>query len=244
MIEFNTSLVVMLVALLVAGIFSGMTGFGFSLIATPLLSLIMSVKETSALVLIFIFFTSFVSFYRLRRSFSWKLTWDYVIGIALGVWVGVYALVKMDEMILRCALGWVLIGVSIYELFLKKKLSAEFIRKCGFPLALMSGALAGSFNMGGPPAVVYAYSQRWTKEDVIIQLQNIFFISGILRVSAVGLSGAMNSHLVMLCLLGVLPVLAGNAFGQKLFHVLPEKRLRQIVFLALGLLGIKFVICS
>jgi uncharacterized protein len=244
MIEFDASLVIMLVALLLAGVFSGMTGFGFSLVATPLLSLIMSVKDTATLVLIFIFITSFASFYQLRRSFSWKLSWDYVIGISLGVLVGVYALVKVDEIILRRALGFVLIGVSIHETFLKAKISTDFVRKCGFPLALMSGALAGSFNMGGPPAVVYAYSQRWSKEDVIIQLQNMFLVSAIIRASAVGLTGAMNAHLGMLCLIGAVPVVAGNVFGQKLFHLIPENRLRQIVFFALGLLGIKFAIWS
>ncbi len=243
-IELNSGLVVMLAALLLAGFLHGLTGFGFSLVATPLLSLVMTVKEASTLVLLFIMFTCFVSFYRFRRGFSWKWGWDYVVGLCLGVIIGVYVLVKVDEVILRRMLGLALLGISIQEIFLSSKYSKSFLAKCGFPLAFASGALAGAFNMGGPPAVVYAYAQPWSKGEVVLQLQIIFLTSSVLRLLFVGFSGAVNSHVGMLLLIGCAPTLLGIVLGQKFFHVLPEKKVRQIVFMLLALLGIKFLVWS
>jgi uncharacterized protein len=243
-IELNSALVVMLVALLIAGFLHGLTGFGFSLVATPLLSLVITVKEASTLVLFFIVFTCFVSLYRLRRGFRWKWSWDYVIGLLLGVIAGVYILVKVDEVILKRMLGFTLLCISIQEVFLSLKYSKSFLAKCGFPLAFVSGALAGAFNMGGPPAVVYAYAQPWSKEEVIVQLQIIFLISSLLRLLFVGFSGTVNSHLGALLLIGSVPVLLGIVLGQKYFHVLPEKKVRQIVFVTLAFLGIKFLVWS
>jgi uncharacterized protein len=230
--------------MLLAGFFQGMTGFGFSLIATPLLSLVLDVRQASNIVLGFIFFTSFLACYQLRRQICWKWKWDFILGQGLGLVVGIVALAKMDGVLLKQTLGVGLLAISVQELFFSKKMPLTTIRRGGLPLGLWSGALAGSFNMGGPPAVIYAYSQPWTKEDVIVQLQILFIASAIIRTVFVGVSSQIGLPLIKLFIVCMIPVCVGTYLGQRLFRTVSDAKLKVVVFVCLGLLGLKFIIWS
>jgi uncharacterized protein len=238
--EFNSSLLAIASILLLAGVVQGMTGFGFSLVATPLLAVVMSLKDASNLVLFFIFFTSFVGIYHLRRQINWKWRWDFVAGVTFGVVVGGYLLIKADETILKRLLGGALITFSIHEIFFSKRVPMTFVRNNGLSFGLCSGALAGAFNMGGPPAVVFAYSQPWKKEEVVVQLQIIFLAAAVMRAIFVGVYGDFRTPILVLSAWCSLPVLIGTYAGLKLFRIIPEQKLRFLVFAFLGMLGMKF----
>jgi uncharacterized protein len=240
----DSSLLLIVFAVTLGGFVQGMTGFGFGLVGTPLLALVMNVKDASYIVLGFSVFIAFLNVYSLRSQFDWKWKWkwDFVLALMAGVMTGVYIFTRVDVVILKHALGVVLIGLSITEFAFSKRISTGLVQKGGIPLGFCTGILGGSFNMGGPPAVVYAFSQPWKKIDMVLQLQLLFLISTLMRALFVGASDEIGTPLVKLFLCCLVPVFVGTYMGQRLFHKISQEKLRVIVFGMLALLGFKFMI--
>ena len=80
------------VAVFVGCFCATVSGFGFALISTPLLSLILSPKEAIILLPILTVVLRVVTMYRVRHQFDFKLLRTIMIGWVVGVIPGSYVL--------------------------------------------------------------------------------------------------------------------------------------------------------
>lgn len=224
-----------------AGFAQGLSGFGFGLVAMPLLPLLMDFKDAVALTVLLNLVVCGTTFLSIRSHYSWKQGFWLVVGACLGVPAGVYVLIKLNEILLLRILGGVMLLFCVNELFLVRAKPVHLPLWLGFPFGLISGSLSGAFNMGGPPAIVFSYSQVWSKEQIVAVLQIVFGLSTLIRLVLLGSAGFFSEPLFVTGLWSVVPLVAAIFVGQRLFKQIPQNILKQAVFLFLGVMGIKYL---
>jgi len=225
-----------------AGFAQGLTGFGFGLVAIALFPLVMNLKEAAALTALLNLVVCARTFLSIRAHYSWRHGRDLVVGACLGVPVGIYVLVQVDEVLLLRVLGGLMLLFSAQELMLTRAQPLRLSSRLGLPFGLVSGGLSGAFGVGGPPAIAFTYSQAWSKEQVVAVLQVVFGLSALLRLLLLGNAGLLASPLLRAGLWSVLPLLAAIALGQRFFSRIPQPVLKQAAFLFLWAMGLKYLL--
>ena len=235
----TVALVILVVCL--AGFTQGLSGFGFGLVAMPLLLLLMNLKEAAALTVLLNLLVCGLTFLSTRNHYSFRQGLDLVVGTCLGVPVGVYALVRLNDVLLLRMLGGAMVLMCAHEFILARARPLHLSPRLGLPFGLLSGSLSGAFGMGGPPAVAFTYSQPWSKEQIVALLQVVFGLSAVLRLLLLGSAGLLASPLVLTGLWSIVPLTVAILLGQKCFANIPQPVLRSATFIFLGAMGMKYL---
>jgi uncharacterized protein len=82
------------------------SGFGFALLAMPLVALVIGVKAAAPLVALVGFTLYAVNLVRYRRGFDRRVVLPLAVAVALGVPLGVWALGNLDEDLVKRCWGW------------------------------------------------------------------------------------------------------------------------------------------
>ena len=233
------ALIILVVCL--AGFTQGLSGFGFGLVAMPLLLLLMNLKEAAALTVLLNLLVCGLTFLSTRNHYSFRQGLDLVVGTCLGVPLGVYALVRLNDVLLLRVLGGAMVLMCAHEFILARARSVHLSPRLGLPFGLLSGSLSGAFGMGGPPAVAFTYSQPWSKEQIVALLQVVFGLSAVLRLLLLGSAGLLASPLVLTGLWSIVPLTVAILLGQKCFAKIPQPVLRSATFIFLGAMGMKYL---
>jgi uncharacterized membrane protein YfcA len=129
-------------------------GFGGGLVAVPLLSLVIDVRNAVVLVSVFQFLIGFLII-KNYRSVAWHLMPPLLMGMLGGVFVGVYALSFLNVSVLQGLLA-VFIFAFLAKTFFAPQLA---VSAPSFATGAASGFLAGFFqgclSMGGLNLVIY-----------------------------------------------------------------------------------------
>ncbi len=173
----------LLVIIFLAALLQTTSGFGFALLAMPLVALVIGVKAAAPLVALVGLTLYAVNLARYRRGFEWRVVWPLAAAAALGVPVGVWALSNLDEDIVKSVLGALLIAYALYSLW---RPQAATLRSdvWAWPAGFLAGLLGGAFNTPGPPVIVYGNLKQWPRNLFRSTLQALFlFSSGLVIVS-------------------------------------------------------------
>lgn len=190
-----------------ATIFRSAFGFGESLIAVPLLVLLMPLEVAVPLsVLVSVTIAGFVVVQDREKihfsSAGWLIVYA-IIGIPLGLWL----LTHVNEHGVKVILGSVIIVFSIF--LLTGKRLKELKRDDGrwlFGCGLLSGILGGAYGINGPPLVIYGAKRGWTAQHFRATLQAYFLAASLVGVIGYWFSGLITAQLLCYFLLA-LPVL-------------------------------------
>lgn len=179
----------------VAGFLQGLTGFGFGLIALPLLGLFIPFKTIIPLVLMLALIISLTLMIQLRRSVRLKIILILFLATLPGIPLGVYALKHISAQILSLGLGLLMISFTSYQL-----LSKPSPRELGMPVTLVAGFscgfLTGCISAGGPPVIIYSAVQPWSKDEAKAVLAYYFFITGATALAAHYYNGLVTSDVI------------------------------------------------
>lgn len=234
----NFSLIWIVLIVCLAGFTHGLSGFGFGLVAMGLLPLVMDFKEAVALVVLYGAVTVCLTLFTLRTHYRWREGIALIAGSCLGVPLGVYGLVHMNETLLRHAFGGVMCFFAAGELLSPGKSRILLPSKMEWPIGLVSGSLSGAFNMGGPIAVAYAYTRPWNKEQAASFLQVLFGTSAVMRIIFMGSEGLFHARILKVSLWGFFPLFLAIWLGNRYFSKMPQKNLKTGTFVFLIVMGV------
>ena len=144
-------------AVLVAGIIRGYSGFGFSMIATTSMTLVLPPVEVIPVVLVLEILASAWLLPRVWKQIDWKsLSWLFA-GVLIGTPPGVYLLAHLPAKPMRAgiALTIIILVVLLWRGYHLKKMPA---RTGTTATGLVSGLLNGSAAIGGPPVILFYFS--------------------------------------------------------------------------------------
>ena len=239
-----SQLILVVSIVVLSGFVHGLSGFGFGLVAMALLPLVMNLKDAVALVVMLNAIVVVITFWRVRAHYAWRQGWVLLLGTCVGVPLGVFLLVRLDELLLRHLLGAVMCLLVVFEFIASRKSAFRMPNYLEFPIGAAGGGMSGAFNMGGPLVVAYTYSQPWSKEQVVALLQVVFGLSTVLRLALLGTAGLLQPHLIAMSAWSVVPMVATLALGGHYCSRISQAHLKRGAYLFLGLVGFKYLLAG
>lgn len=223
-------------AVVVASVLGGVTGFGFSLMCTPLLLLAgLPLADVVVVNLTISGVTRLATVVQLRDSVNRRRATWLVIGCVPGLLVGYLTLDAVDDSVLKVGAGAVAVLVATYLLLRPPALSPAGDRP---PPRLHSGiaGLVGGFlgittSLNGPPPVILLSRQRSEPREFVADMAVYFVVGNAMALLLIQWGGGLDLDRLGLLLLCWLP---GALLGNRLGLVLGS-RVRVGVFRALTL---------
>jgi uncharacterized membrane protein YfcA len=233
------------IAVALASFLGGVTGFGYSLVATPLLLLdgySLPFVVTANLALAFV--TRLSVAYRFRHS-AWPRRVAALIGGAVpGLWLGVLVLGAVDATTIKVAAG---LATMIAAVLLARSVNAPPPRRTlpGAPAVagFLGGFLGASTSLNGVAPVLLLARDKAAPRTFLADLAMYFVVSNGIGLLLLGIEGALREDALYPAFLLWLPgSLAGNWLGTVLGPRLPEAAFRRltlaVVFVAGGVTAI------
>lgn len=237
-----------MVIVFVATVFRSAFGFGESLVAVPLLALLMPLDVAVPLsVLLSVTIAGFVVVQD-HKKIHFKSAANLIIYALLGIPAGLWLLTHVPELPVKVFLGLVILAFAGYLLSgtrLKelKSDNAWWLFGCG----LLSGILGGAYGLNGPPLVIYGAKRRWSAQHFRATLQAYFLVASMTGVVGYWISGLLTKTLVNYYLWALPAVVPAVLIGRKVNAMMQGDRFFRysyIVLIGLGALLILNTIIS
>ena len=193
------------IAITLAYVVRGITGFGSALIAVPLLAFILPLSSIVPLMVLLDFIAAASHGLRHRQAVRWSLIFPLLPFTLLGVGSALLLLKSVDMSLLRQALGLFIMAYAAYSLFAPSP-DGRHSRFWAIPAGSMGGLIGTLFGTGGPFYVIYLQLQRVDKTTFRATIASIFLIDGGLRLSGFISAGFYPVNTLMLAL-AALPVM-------------------------------------
>lgn len=227
-------IIVLLTAFVVflASFFATVSGFGFALVATPLLSLFMDAKEAVVLVLLAGFVLRIITMIRNSTAFEWDTVLLVTAGSLIGIIPGSVALKVIRIEQLEIFLGVILLAATF---LMGRKISFTVRSRTLGRLAagVLSGFFGSATSVSGPPLVLYFLNENMEKDMMRANMIWCFGLNGTLMLIGSYLAGtlqyvAMEPSNLLYSSAGLL---LGWWLGEKLFYKLNQHLFRRISLL-------------
>lgn len=211
--------------MIIAGFIQGMTGFGFSLIAIPIMATFINIKQAVPLSVSIALITVIIMSFQLRGHLNWKRLIPMVVGLVPGIAIGAFLLKNLPDNIIKFIMGIFLLIFSIYNLF-KKNIEIRLSYHWGIIAGFLSGLISATIGGGGLPVVVYTSVSKWTQNEIKATLSFFFVGMAALTVVAHALSGLINISVIKMMMYSTPAALFGLFFG-----ILSSARINRNVYL-------------
>jgi len=228
-------LAIIFVATLVRSTF----GFGESLIAVPLLVLLIPIEIAVPLsVLISILVAAFVVVQDRKQIHLDSAKW-LIIFATIGVPFGLVLLLYGNEDMTKLVLGILIILYSIYSLSSKNNFELETDNKfwlffCGFS----SGVFGGAYGLNGPPLVIYGDMRNWTAKHFRATLQAYFLPASTLGMFGYWYKGLWISSVTHYFLISIPVIIPAILLGRYFNHRLKDGAFLRYIYFGLICVGL------
>ncbi len=224
----------------VAGILQGLTGFGFVMVALPVLLFLLDPPRAVSLSQILGLTACLLMTGGLRKKLQLTETLILIAATLPGIWLGAAALMLWPPTIIKMLVGATVVGASIPMLSgFSRPFKHERLAAVG--AGAISGLLQGSTGLGGPPAVILLTNQGWPREVFRASISLFLAVISIITLSLYRLSGVLTDDTALLAAL-LLPALVLGLFtGMRLapkVNVQLFRKMVNLLVLATGLMAL------
>jgi uncharacterized membrane protein YfcA len=229
-----------LVTFFLAGLTQGLTGFGFGLVAVPLLSFFISPRVVAPMIVLYTSVTNLMvvsnSWRYLNISRIYILTLAALLGIPFGTWI----INSMEPDLLRLFIGIVVsLSAILMAVGIKFKINREKI--ASIFVGFVSGILSGSIAVGGPPVILFFTNQEVPREEFRANIAAYFApISWAANLSFY-VGGLLTMQTILYSLWFVPALIAGVFIGNRFNELISEiiyRRAALIIVFSAGMLSI------
>ena len=174
-----------------AALTQSLSGFGFGLVAAPLLSASLDVHVAAPLVSLIAVSNNGALWLYYRRAFDFRAVTRLSVAALGGIPIGILVLHLAPKQAVLTTLGLVVIGYALYALS-QLRLPELKSPRWAYLFGLLSGILSGAYNVGGPPVVIYANCSHWSPEAFKSNLPGFFLISTVVVALGRALDGSFT----------------------------------------------------
>jgi uncharacterized membrane protein YfcA len=226
-------LLAVIVIICIAAILQSISGFGFSLLAMPLLSIFVDIQDAVVIATLCGIFTNAVhlrkDFQLVERSIARRISLSALIGMPLGVVVlSVFSATHM-----RAIIGAVI--VVLVFLMMRNFILKTENTNVDIVLGAFSGLLATSVSTNGPPLVFLLQSKQLDPWRLRATLAYVFTISGCASFIVLMIAGKGSIEAFQYAMLSLPAMYLGTVVGRRArLRVTQEafKRLMYVLLLA------------
>ncbi len=220
-----------------AALLQGVTGFGFALVAMPLLAFLLDAPSAAALVALLGVVLSAVIAVQNWKDVHFGEVSGLILSAAIGVPFGVYVLANAPQGALLIALGTVIIAFSLFSL-LRPPTKELKDSRWRFAAGFAGGVLGGAYNIPGPPVIFYGALRRWEPARYLGVTQAFFFPVSIMIASGHAVAGFWSREILTLFVFCLPGVIVASFIGRRVATRLSPETLAKAIYglcLALGL---------
>jgi len=224
---------------LAASLVKSITGFGFALLATPLLLLYWDPVLVVPIILPMVFAIDILIVVQSRHRLELRRVAPMMVTSVAGIPLGTYVLLAAPAQALKLAIG-VLILISAGLLLMGFSITISRERLAGGVAGFLSGILTTSTSLGGPPVTLFMLNQQWAKDTFRNSLGLFFLVLNILSVIALASTSTLNGSTLLASAVLMPPVLVGYVVAKGLLPRIPQQAFRRgsiLIVLAAGILA-------
>ena len=219
-----------------AGLVQGLSGFGSALVAMPLLLLFMPARTAVPFCILMGLVITLQLGIGLRKHLDFKKIVPLLAGCLPGIACGILLLKHADNVFIKKALGIILIGYSLFQLFIRPR-PLKLRPSWGLAAGFFTGLIGAAFSAGGPPTIIYASLNQWDKDAIKATLTGFFFLTGIIIAAAHAAAG-ITSILVLKLFIGSIPfVILGTFLGTGAYRKLSHRGYLKLIYILLMIMG-------
>lgn len=219
-----------------AGVLTGLTGFGFSVLSVPLLLLAFQPHQVVVIALCLVPVTSAVLLLtphlrgQVRTRTAAALTWCSAIGLP----VGLLLFERFDPSLVTGLMGLVLVTYAAVALWGEGSWTLR--RRWLVPSGVLGGVLATSTGLSGPAVAMYVHGRRLSAREQAATMSAYVGTISVLGLSLLAVRGAVSVDDLELVLRLTLGAVAGTLLG-RWWAARQHKTIDRLTLVALGLMG-------
>ena len=230
----TTLLLVSFCVVVFAAAAQAVTGFGFALVAVPLLALVIDPRTAVVAVTTIGLALSTSAASRERAHVRWSASVAVSLAGLVGMPAGLLLLSAVDERVLSLVIAVV---VLTFAALLRMQVRVPPGRKVELAAGVTSGALLAATGMNGPPLVMAFQAMGLPPREFRATLQAAFTAQAAMVVIGLVLTHQFTGTSLTVCVAAVPALVIGWLLGDRLFRRLSTKQYQSIVFVTLLLSG-------
>ncbi|WP_175501162.1 sulfite exporter TauE/SafE family protein [Poseidonocella pacifica] len=211
----------------------GMAGFGFSLAAVPIISLVLPPAEAVAMCIMLQLVIGLRDIWQHHGDIDGQSLKRLTVGSLVGTPVGLIALTALSPDAARILIALaILAGLAL----IVRRVPAESRTRNGLAVAagVASGAFSGLAAIPGPPAVAYYLGSGIDPVRTRASLLSFFFIVSVMATPGLALAGAINERTVWLSLVSLPAMVIGTWLGTEAFKRLNHGQYRRLAIMVMA----------
>lgn len=230
------------ISVLLASSIQGITGFGFALIAVPLLSLfIPELTNITPIIVIYSFLTNIIIVYKARQDIDFKKIIPLVIFGIIATPIGTYILLYVKVSTLKIIIGLI---ITITAFAMLKNFTINIrnqVASYGI-IGLLSGLLNGCTGLSGPPVVLFLTNQNTDKKVFRANLTFYGIATNIFAIILFIIEGIINYSVLNFTLIYLPALIIGVFVGIRTSSIINETVFRNLTIYLIIALGLYTVI--
>ena len=231
-------------AVALASFVKGSVAFGFPLVATPLLALVLDMKTAVVISLVPNLVMDGVQVVRRGGVLGSARRLLVLLSFGLiGMVVGTRLLVVLPPRVATAALGALLLAfVGLNAVGLAPRVPARWEPWLAAPVGLLAGVLGGVTNVPGTPLALYFHALGMDKHEFVRAVALSFLVYKLVQLGAVAWYGLVTGPLLLASLGLTVVGLGAFALGLKVQDCLAERTFNRLVLVCLAALGLWLIV--
>lgn len=229
--------------LVLAAAFRSTFGFGDGLVSMPLLAMVLGPKLAAPLFALTSPVVGVAMLLQDRQSVAWGSAVRLLLGAAVGIPLGIAALMLAPASALSIGLGVVLVLTGILGARRSKATPTAWLHSphWALPFGVLSGLLGGAINAGGPPLVVFAAGRAWSPAVIRSTLTGYFIPMALLVTLGHGAAGLWSAPVLQTVGLSLPFMLIAVVVGHRIHRLIPAARFHLALNVLLVVLGVSLL---
>ncbi|MEC5383547.1 sulfite exporter TauE/SafE family protein [Aurantimonas sp. C2-6-R+9] len=222
----------------ISGFVRGYSGFGVSLAAVPMLTVILDPLEVIPVALLFEIALTLGFLHGSIALVQWRTVTRLFVGAVFGTPIGIYALSAIPAEHMRLGLSLILLTSVILIWRKSQGISWHLTTPATISVGMLSGLLSGGTAMSGPPIVMYFLASPLSPAASRASMMMFFLFSASIAM-ALGLSAGLYPRRAFVLAIAAVPLLLiGAALGAFFFQRSKPLAYRQVALLMLAAIGV------
>ena len=227
------------IVILMASLLKGITGFGFALMALPILTIFFPMQMLVPAMTLFNLFTSLYILSNIRLKVKGRYFIPMLLASFIGIPAGVYALTYLPERTLELTTGISIVSISMFFLLGSGREISESRKEKPIVFAgFLSGFMASSMSIGGPPIALAMNRKGYSKEHFRKIFALVSIINALISASLYVIKGIFPPFSLKFAIFLFPVILIGSKIGDLLSRRVNQMQFKRMVLYLNMVLGL------
>lgn len=226
----------------IASVVQSLSGFGFALLAVPLMSMVIEVHEAVVVSTMIAMGTTLIHAWNERAHADRTLSTRLTVASFLGMPFGLLAFVLLPQTILKLTLGIVVVVITV--LLVRGVTLGPDAKRHEWGLGLVSGALATSLSTNGPPLVFVLQARGLSPQAFRGTISRVFSVVNVVTLVMFVAARRITGDALIACVWVIPAVIVFTWVGYRLRPTLDADRFRVLVLVLLILSGVSTIVTA